>query len=52
MTKNQTIKKPLNKKKQKEPSNWEIFAKGILKENGIFVMALGLCPALAVTATL
>ncbi|MFP4187225.1 MAG: electron transport complex subunit RsxE [Acholeplasmataceae bacterium] len=52
MTDNRTIKKPLNRKKQKEPSNWEIFAKGILKENGIFVMALGLCPALAVTATL
>jgi electron transport complex protein RnfE len=34
-----------------EPTLWEIFTKGILKENGIFVMVLGLCPALAVTAT-
>ena len=28
-----------------------IFTKGIIKENGIFVMALGLCPALAVTSS-
>lgn len=28
-----------------------IFTKGIWKENGIFVMVLGLCPSLAVTAT-
>lgn len=35
----------------KEPSHWEIFTKGILKENGLFVMVLGMCPALAVTAT-
>ncbi len=35
----------------KEPSLWEIFTKGILKENGLFVMVLGMCPALAVTAT-
>jgi len=34
-----------------EPGLWEIFTKGLWKENGIFVMALGLCPALAVTAT-
>ncbi|MBU1092909.1 MAG: electron transport complex subunit RsxE [Firmicutes bacterium] len=34
-----------------EPSLWEIFTKGILKENGLFVMVLGMCPALAVTAT-
>lgn len=34
-----------------EPTLWEIFTKGILKENGIFVMVLGLCPALAVTST-
>lgn len=30
---------------------WRVFLKGIIKENGIFVMALGLCPALAVTAS-
>jgi electron transport complex protein RnfE len=35
----------------KEQSLWEVFTKGILKENGIFVMVLGLCPSLAVTST-
>ncbi len=35
----------------KEPSPWLTFTKGILKENGLFVMVLGMCPALAVTAT-
>ncbi len=46
-------KVPAKKKKveEKEPSLWETFTKGILKENGLFVMVLGLCPALAVTAT-
>lgn len=39
------------KAKKKEQSLWEIFTKGLWKENGIFVMALGLCPALAVTST-
>ncbi len=34
-----------------EPTLWETFTKGIWKENGIFVMVLGLCPALAVTST-
>lgn len=34
---------------EKEPSLWNIFTKGIWKENGIFVTVLGLCPALAVT---
>ncbi|MBE0700266.1 MAG: electron transport complex subunit RsxE [Acholeplasmataceae bacterium] len=55
----ETVKKPIEKsivKKQakpveKEPSVMEIFTKGIFKENGIFVMVLGLCPALAVTDT-
>jgi len=48
------VKKVPAKKKiaeEKEPSLWEIFTKGILKENGLFIMVLGLCPALAVTAT-
>ncbi|MBU1141721.1 MAG: electron transport complex subunit RsxE [Firmicutes bacterium] len=48
------VKKVSAKKKiveEKEPSLWEIFTKGILKENGLFVMVLGMCPALAVTAT-
>lgn len=30
---------------------WRIFSKGILSENPIFVLALSLCPALAVTTT-
>ncbi|MBU1142442.1 MAG: electron transport complex subunit RsxE [Firmicutes bacterium] len=48
----ETKKAPVAKKivaEEKEPSLWDIFTKGIWKENGIFVMALGLCPALAVT---
>jgi electron transport complex protein RnfE len=46
-------KVPAKKKKveEQEPSLWEIFTKGILKENGLFIMVLGVCPALAVTAT-
>ena len=45
-------KKPVAKKvKDKEQGLLQIFTKGLWKENGIFVMALGLCPALAVTAT-
>lgn len=42
---------PPKKVKQKEESLMDIFTKGIWKENGIFVMVLGMCPALAVTAT-
>ena len=30
---------------------WKIFSKGILDENPIFILALSLCPALAVTTT-
>jgi electron transport complex protein RnfE len=30
---------------------WKIFSKGIVRENPIFVLALSLCPALAVTGT-
>lgn len=45
-------KVPAKKAKSEEnDSLLAIFTKGIWKENGIFVMALGLCPALAVTAT-
>lgn len=49
----ETKKVPVKKTVEefKEPSLWEIFTKGILKENGLFVMVLGMCPALAVTAT-
>lgn len=47
-------KKPVKAKakaKKKEQSLMQIFTKGFWKENGIFVQALGLCPALAVTST-
>lgn len=30
---------------------WSIFSKGVFKENPIFVLALSLCPALAVTSS-
>jgi len=30
---------------------WKIFSKGLLDENPIFILALSLCPALAVTTT-
>lgn len=30
---------------------WQIFKKGLLEENPIFILALSLCPALAVTTT-
>ena len=51
MTETKKIPAKKVKVEDKEPSLWETFAKGILKENGLFVMVLGLCPALAVTAT-
>ncbi len=44
-------KTPVKKVENQEQSLWEVFTKGILKENGIFVMVLGLCPSLAVTST-
>ena len=31
--------------------NWKIFSKGLIEENPIFILALSLCPALAVTTT-
>ena len=31
------------------PMNWETFTQGLWKENPVFVMLLGLCPAMAVT---
>lgn len=48
-----TSKQMKNKKAIEHDPNsiWSVFTKGILKENGIFVMALGLCPALAVTSS-
>lgn len=36
----------------KEQRAWDEFAKGVWKENPVFVALLGLCPALAVTNTL
>lgn len=44
-------KVPPKKAKDKEASLADVFTKGIWKENGIFVMVLGMCPALAVTST-
>ncbi|MDR3562849.1 MAG: electron transport complex subunit RsxE [Negativicutes bacterium] len=32
-------------------SLWKIFSKGLMEQNPIFVLALSLCPALAVTST-
>jgi electron transport complex protein RnfE len=37
--------------KAAEPVTWETFAQGLWKDNPVFVMMLGLCPALAVTNT-
>ncbi len=51
MTETKKIPAKKAKVEDKELSLWEIFTKGILKENGLFVMVLGLCPALAVTST-
>lgn len=36
---------------QEKQNLWPIFSKGILEENPIFILALSLCPALAVTTT-
>lgn len=44
-------KKVPAKKDADEPSLWSTFTKGIWQENSIFVMVLGMCPALAVTST-
>lgn len=41
-----------NQKNDNPETLMNVFSKGILKENGLFVMVLGMCPALAVTATL
>jgi len=48
-TKKKTLK--TTTKKNNENSMWSVFTKGIWKENSIFVMVLGMCPALAVTST-
>ena len=45
-------KVPPKKKADAPESLMDVFSKGIIKENGLFVMVLGMCPALAVTATL
>ena len=51
-TKKAPVRKiPPKKVKEKPESLMDIFTKGIWKENGIFVMVLGMCPALAVTST-
>lgn len=46
-----TKKNPMKKKKQ-QLGQLANFTKGIIRENPIFVFLLGMCPALAVTATL
>ncbi len=33
----------------KTPANWDVFVRGIWKENPVFVMLLGMCPTLAVS---
>ncbi|MFO8008475.1 MAG: electron transport complex subunit RsxE [Candidatus Brocadiia bacterium] len=35
-----------------EPSLWHEFKKGVFEQNGVFVLAVGLCPTLAVTTSL
>ncbi|MFW5974646.1 MAG: Rnf-Nqr domain containing protein, partial [Bacteroidota bacterium] len=32
-------------------SQWKNFSKGFIKDNPVFVLLLGLCPALGVTTT-
>jgi electron transport complex protein RnfE len=44
-------KAPTKKKGEDEVSLLDTFTKGIWKENSIFMMVLGMCPALAVTST-
>lgn len=51
MTETKKVPAKKVKKKEEDQSLLQIFTKGFWKENGIFVMALGLCPALAVTST-
>lgn len=55
MTEKKVVKKPVARKapakKKDENSLWSVFTKGIWKENSIFMMVLGMCPALAVTNT-
>jgi electron transport complex protein RnfE len=35
-----------------ETTLWSEFSKGVSRQNGLFLLALGICPALAVTASL
>ncbi|MGB0743581.1 MAG: electron transport complex subunit RsxE [Opitutales bacterium] len=37
--------------RQPDPLSWKVFTEGIWKENPVFIMLLGLCPALAVSNT-
>ncbi|MBQ7213263.1 MAG: electron transport complex subunit RsxE, partial [Bacteroidales bacterium] len=30
-------------------TNWQIFSKGLIRENPTFVLSLGMCPVLATT---
>lgn len=38
-------------KPEKRESNWNIFFKGIIEENPVLILMLGLCPVLAVSST-
>ena len=31
--------------------NWKIFSKGLIKENPVFVLLLGMCPTLGTTSS-
>jgi len=45
------IKEPLLSPKPKGESNWQIFSKGIILENPVLILMLGLCPVLATSTT-
>ncbi len=48
----ENVKKNPMKKKKKQMGQLANFTKGIIQENPVFVFLLGMCPALAVTASL
>jgi len=44
-------REPLLSPKPKEESGWQIFSKGIILENPVLILMLGLCPVLATSTT-
>jgi electron transport complex protein RnfE len=46
------IKEKFRKASDRFKRFWQVFGQGIIKQNPIFIMALGLCPTLAVTTSL